>query len=111
MIWFFTRGATQVDLEVRRISMTGGYALVMNHSDGSERVQAFQDPRRLITYMLDLQQQFIADGWIPSSPIGRSAIVPVPVVRKKGRYLRRVRLAATHLHRTVTKRLAAAFGL
>jgi hypothetical protein len=111
MIWFFKRGVAQVDFEVRRVSSSGGYALVINHSDGSEHVQAFQDPRRLVSYVLDVQQQFISDGWIPSSPIGRTAVVPVPVVRRKGRYLRRARLAATRFHRTVTRRLAAAFGL
>ena len=111
MIWSFSRGAAQVDFEVRRLSPSGAYAVVINHSDGSERVDAFHDPRRLISHLLDVQQQFIAEGWIPSSPIGRSAIVPVPFVPRKGRYLRRARLAATHLRRTVTKRFAAAFGL
>ena len=111
MIWFFTRGAAQVDFEVRRHPQTGGYALVINQPDGSERVEAFHDAKRLIAHLLDVQQQFIAEGWVPSSPIGRSAIVPLPRVPKRGRYLRRARIAATHLHRTVTRRLAAAFGL
>jgi hypothetical protein len=109
MIWSFTRNAAQTDLEVRRLPE--GFALVVNGPDGSERVEAFHDPRRLINHLLDVQQQFIADGWIPSSPIGRYAIVPIPIVSKRGRYLRRARLAASHVQRAVTRRLAAAFGL
>jgi hypothetical protein len=109
MIWSFTRNAAQTDLEVRRLP--DGYALVVNGPDGSERVEAFHDPRRLINHLLDVQHQFIADGWRPTSPIGRSAIVPIPIVSRRGRYLRRARLVAINVQRAVTKRLAAAFGL
>lgn len=111
MIWFFTRGGVQIDFEVRRFPETGAYALVINYPDGTERVEPFDDPRRLIGHVLRTQQRFIDDGWVPSSPIGRSALVPLPPPSKRRRYLRRARIVAVKLHRTVTRRLAAAFGL
>ena len=111
MIWFFTRGSAQIDFEVRRRPETGEYALIVNLPDGSERTEAFDDPGRLIGRVLAAQQELIDEGWIPSSPIGRHAVVPLPSVSRRRRYLRRARNAAVHIHRTVTRRLAAAFGL
>ena len=73
MIWFFTRGSTQVDLEVRRAPESGAYALVVLYPDGTERVEEIRDPRRLIERTLEVQQRLIKDGWIPTGPAG-----PVP---------------------------------
>ncbi len=111
MIWFFTRGPAQIDIEVRRLSESGGYALVVSHPDGTERIEAFTEPKRLIARVLEAQQQFIDDGWLPTSPEGRGAVIRVSAIGKRGRYLRKAKVVAAQLHRTVTRRLAAAFGL
>ena len=48
MIWFFRRGNLQVDIEVRRIADPDGFELVVDYPDGSEGVQRFTDPRKLV---------------------------------------------------------------
>jgi hypothetical protein len=111
MIWFFTRGPAQIDFEVRRAPETGAYAVVVNYPDGTEEIEAFQDPTRLITRVLAVQRRLIEEGWVPSSPIGRTALVAHPSVSRRRRYMRLASNAAQQLRRTVTKRLAAAFGL
>jgi hypothetical protein len=68
MIWFFTRGSAQIDIEVRRISDPDGYELVVDYSDGEESVERFTNPRRLVERTLTLQRQLIGDGWMPSGP-------------------------------------------
>ena len=107
MIWFFTRGSAQIDFEVRRLPETGGFAMIVNLPDGTERTEAFDDPGRLIGRVLAAQQQLIEEGWVPSSPIVAQRRRPPPIVSRRRRYLRR---NAAAISITVTKRLAAAFG-
>jgi hypothetical protein len=68
MIWFFTRGSAQIDFEVRRITDPDGYELVVDYSDGSENIERFTNPRRLVDRSLTLQRRLIGDGWMPSGP-------------------------------------------
>jgi hypothetical protein len=110
MIWFFRRGNLQVDLEVRRIGDPDGFELVIDYPDGSEGVQRFTNPRKLVRRALSLQQQLIRDGWVPSGPGMRfrvDAAVAPPAARRR-RALPRL---LADVHRQVAARLAATFGL
>ncbi|MFL6280783.1 MAG: hypothetical protein ACJ731_11775 [Vicinamibacterales bacterium] len=108
MIWFFTRGSAQIDVEVRRISDPDGYELVVDYSDGSESVERYKKPRRLVERTLTLQRQLIGDGWIPSGP-GMYGVRAK--VRPRARVLRGPARLWAYVHRQVTARLAATFGL
>jgi len=110
MIWFFTRGSAQIDLEVRRIINPDGYELVVDYSDGSESTEIFTNPRKLVRRTLTLQQRLIRDGWIPSGP----GMYGLPARLSKAP--RRIRLKSparlwAYVHRQVAARLAATFGL
>ncbi|HTH03907.1 MAG TPA: hypothetical protein VL882_26710 [Vicinamibacterales bacterium] len=108
MIWFFTRGSAQIDIEVRRISDPDGYELVVDYSDGEESVERFTNPRRLVERTLTLQRQLIGDGWMPSGP-GMYGVRAK--VRPRARVLRGPARLWGYVHRTVSARLAATFGL
>jgi hypothetical protein len=115
MIWFFTRGAAQIDVEVHRGSEPGAYTLAVTYPDGAERIETFKTAARLVTRALTIQQRLIDEGWMPASPATGKTIVPR---RRHARLaaitVRRARLARTTLasvHRRITKKLAAAFGL
>jgi hypothetical protein len=112
MIWYFTRGAAQIDVEVHRRVPDGGYTLEVTYPDGTQLIEHFEDPARLVTRTLAAQQRLIEDGWMPASPLGGQAIPPKrPRRSRRARYARLARQAATQFHRRVTRRLAAAFGL
>ena len=90
MIWFFTRGQAQIDVEVHRGSEPGAYTLAVTYPDGAERIEQFDTATRLVTRALTIQQ----------------------------RRRRRVRFAAATARRalatvrqTIGRRLAATFGL
>jgi hypothetical protein len=108
MIWFFTRGSAQIDIEVRRIVDPDGYELVVDYSDGSEGVERFTNPRKLVQRTLNLQHRLIRDGWIPSGPGMYGA--PAKLHPHRRRLRGPARLWA-YVHRQVTERLAATFGL
>lgn len=111
MVWFFKRGAAQIDVEVHRHLQRGGYTLEVTFPDGTERIEHFDDPARLVTRTLAVQQRLIEDGWMPSSPLGGSTKPPQLRRRAAVRYVFTARRAVVRLHRTITRRLAAAFGL
>jgi hypothetical protein len=108
MIWFFTRGSAQIDIEVRRIADTDGYELVVDYSDGSESVERFTSPRRLVERTLALQRELIADGWMPSGP-GMYGVRAN--VRPRAKVLRGPARLWSFVHRHVTARIAATLGL
>ena len=108
MIWFFTRGSAQIDIEVRRISDPQGYELVIDYSDGSEGVERFTNPRRLVQRTLTLQRRLIRNGWVPSGPGMYGA--PARLREQSRRRGGPARLWA-YVHRQVSARLAATFGL
>jgi hypothetical protein len=110
MIWYFTRGSAQIDIEVRRRGSLG-YTLEVTYPDGSERTEHFDEPARLVTRALAVQQRLIEEGWMPSSPVGASAVKPRLRRPARRRYVSRARTAVANLHRSITRRLAAAFGL
>jgi hypothetical protein len=110
MIWFFTRDSAQVDIEIRRDVEPLRYVLIVTHPDGTERVERFAMPRRLVARMLRVQRRLIREGWTPSSPTGtavtleRRATPRIPLHQW-------ARRAAVRLQRRITRRLAAALGL
>jgi hypothetical protein len=108
MIWFFTRGSAQIDIEVRRTIEPDGYELVVDYSDGSEGVERFINPRRLVERTLTLQRDLIQDGWMPSGP-GMYGVRAK--VRPTGRILRGPARLWAYLQRHVKARVAATFGL
>lgn len=112
MIWYFTRGAAQIDVEVRRRLHGGGYMLEVTYPNGTELIEQFDDPARLVTRTLGVQQKLIEDGWMPASPLGGQAAVPKRHHRRRSlRYAYLARRVAARVHRSITRRLAAAFGL
>jgi hypothetical protein len=121
MIWFFTRGSAQIDVEVHRGPEAGAYTLAVTYPDGAERIERFETAARLVTRALTIQQRLIDEGWMPSSPATGKTMVP----RRRARSRRRpARMAAAAAHRArvahqtivlarqrISKRLAAVFGL
>ncbi|HXH06445.1 MAG TPA: hypothetical protein VNI83_07620 [Vicinamibacterales bacterium] len=66
MIWIFTRGRAQIDVEIRRAEEA--YELVVSYPDGTEHVERFGDPARLIDRSLRLQRRLMRDRWEPRRP-------------------------------------------
>ena len=111
MIWFFRRGNLQVDIEVRRIGDPDAFELVIDYPDGSEGVQRFTNPRKLVRRALRLQQQLIRDGWVPSGPGMRFRVDAAVAPRTPAKRRRAVPRLLAYVHRQVAARLAATFGL
>ena len=112
MIWHFTRENAHVDLEVHRLPESAGYIFAVTHADGSEKVENYTDAARLVTRVLSVQQRLLEDGWMPASPGAGRSTTRTPVRRRqRARHLSSVRGIVGRLHRSVTRRLAAAFGL
>jgi hypothetical protein len=109
MIWFFTRGNLQVDIEVRQVDVDA-FELVIDYPDGSEGVERFTNPRKLVRRTLSAQQRLIRDGWIPCGPGMRFRINSVATNSAGNRHLALPRLWA-YVQRQVAARLAATFGL
>jgi hypothetical protein len=111
MIWFFTRDSAQVDIEVRRLSEAGPFELVIDYPDGSEEVERFRSPKRLVKRTLAVQQRLLRQGWVPTGP-GRH-----PYMRKAPRHARGARRLKTmprlvwrFVQHQITRRIAATFG-
>jgi hypothetical protein len=118
MIWFFTRGVAQIDVEVHRGPEPGAYVLAVTYPDGVERIERFATAARLVSRTLTIQQRLIDEGWMPASPATGKTIVPRRPRRRHTRFAaaaargaRRARRAIAQVPRTIAKRLAAAFGL
>jgi hypothetical protein len=111
MIWYFTRGTAHIDLEVHRLGGATGYTFAVTYPDGAEQVESFTDPARLVTRVLSFQQKLIADGWMPSSTDGGPVSLGRQPVRRRQRYLLSARKTVRRIRRSVSRRLAAAFGL
>ena len=112
MIWFFTRGRAQVDIEVRRLIDGKTFELIVDYPDGSEGIERFTNPSKLVRRTLRLQRRLIREGWVPSGPGmrfgGSDPPAPVPPAAKPPRGPARL---WAFVHRQVTERLAATFGL
>ena len=113
MIWFFTRDSAQVDIEVRRLSETGLFELVIDYPDGSEEVERFRSPKRLVKRTLAVQHRLLREGWVPTGP-GRHRYMRTapPPARGAARRLKTMpRLVWRYVQQQVSRRIAATFGL
>jgi len=108
MIWSFTRGSAQVDIEVRRVGEPAVFELVVDYPDGSEEVRRFTEPRKLVRRTLNLQRRLIRQGWIPAGPDVRPPNTR-PSTPPPQRFAGPRRLWS-RLHKHVSERLAATFG-
>ena len=119
MIWFFTRGAAQIDVEVHRGTEPGAYTLAVTYPDGAERIERFDTAARLVTRALTIQQRLIDEGWMPSSPATGRTMMPrqrrtrrsARMAAAAARHARRARQSIAHARQRISKRLAAVFGL
>lgn len=118
MIWFFTRGAAQIDVEVHRGANPGAYVLAVTYPDGAERIEQFESAARLVTRALTIQQRLIDEGWMPSSPATGKTMIPRRHLRGRARLTAAAARQARRAHRTlvrarqsIRKRVAAVFGL
>ena len=117
MIWFFTRGAAQIDVEVHRGQEPGAYTLAVTYPDGAERIERFETAARLVARALTIQQRLIDEGWMPASPATGKTMVPRRLMRRRShfaaavRQARRAQSTLSDARRRISKRLAAAFGL
>ena len=112
MIWFFTRDSAQVDIEVRRVPDAGLFELVIDYPDGSEGVERFRNPRKLVDRTLAVQRRLIRAGWIPTGPGNHPRThAPRPGTHAaRAGHRRRVPRLWTYVQRQVRERLAATFG-
>ena len=112
MIWFFTRGAAQIDVEVHRGAEPGGYVLAVTYPDGAERIEEFETAARLVTRALTIQQRLIDEGWMPTSPATGKTMIPRHVRRRPVRFAAAAaRRAMATVRSSISRRLAATFGL
>jgi hypothetical protein len=116
MIWFFTRGAAQIDVEVHRGPDPRVYTLAVTYPDGAERVERFENAARLVTRALTIQQRLIDEGWMPSSPATGKTMLP----RRTGhrglaataaRHARRAKRTLVYARQKISRRVASVFGL
>ena len=119
MIWFFTRGAAQIDVEVHRGPNPGAYTLAVTYPDGAERIERFDTAARLVTRALTIQQRLIDEGWMPSSPATGKTMIPrrrnvsrpARVAAAAALQARRAKQTFSHARQRISKRLAAVLGL
>ncbi len=119
MIWFFTRGSAQIDVEVHRGPVPGAYTLAVTYPDGAERIERFDTAARLVTRALTIQQRLIDEGWMPSSPATGKTMMPrrrttnrsARMAAVAARHARLARQTITHARQRISERLAAVFGL
>jgi hypothetical protein len=114
MIWFFTRGSAQVDIEVRRVPDTGVFELVLDYPDGSEGIERFRDPRKLVARTLAVQRRLMREGWMPTGPGNHPRALTTGVNAARPRTPKRstrVPRIWAYVQQQVRQRLAATFGL
>jgi hypothetical protein len=112
MIWFFTRGAAQIDVEVHKGTEPGTYILAVTYPDGAERIEQLHTAARLVTRALTIQQRLIDEGWMPASPATGKTMIPRRVRRRHVRFATAAaRRAIATVRQSIGKRLAASFGL
>ena len=110
MIWFFTRGAAQIDVEVHRGTEPGAYTLAVTYPDGAERIEQFATADRLVTRTLTIQQRLIDEGWMPASPATGKTMVPRRVRRRHVLFsAAAARRALASMRESISRRLAATF--
>jgi hypothetical protein len=69
VIWFYAKKGRHLRCEVRELSDGDRFDLVITDVDGSERVEHFQDSVAVTRRTLQLESEWIRDGW--EGPFGR----------------------------------------
>lgn len=70
MLWIFERKGKQMRCEIRREGNGPGYEMIVTNSDGSQRMERFDDTTDLIKRTLDFQRELLESGWRqPKDPI------------------------------------------
>lgn len=69
MIWFYARQGHHLRCEVRHLADGDWFDLVITDADGSERVEHFSDSASLTRRTLQLEAEWIREGW--DGPFGR----------------------------------------
>ncbi len=97
MLWFFHRGNTRIDMEVRKNQEDTLYEIVVSYPDRSAEVVQVEDAKELIDCVLELQNDLVNDGWTPrvtwgvlpprplnhvdrSAPVPRALVSPSPTL-------------------------------
>ncbi|MCA1560338.1 MAG: hypothetical protein LC804_08750 [Acidobacteria bacterium] len=114
MIWSFRRGSAEIDIEVRR-SAQEKYYLIVSYPDGTEKVERFGSPTRLIERSLKVQRRLIAEHWEPQGAVTRHTHMTRTAAmlrRSRWRVGRRVRLVRQFLPlgAKIRRVLASTFG-
>jgi hypothetical protein len=113
MIWFFTRDSAQIDIEVRRVPDSGMFELVIDYPDGSEGIERFRSPTRLVKRTLAVQRRLIRNGWAPTGPGNHPRTHAARTVARPRPGPSGVRTTSrvwAYFQRQVRERLAATFG-
>jgi hypothetical protein len=107
MIWFFTRGAAQIDVEVHKGTVPGTYTLAVTYPDGAERIEQLDTAARLVTRTLMIHQRLIDEGWMPTGPATGKSMIPRRLRRRQVRFAAAAaRRALAVVRLSISKRLA-----
>jgi hypothetical protein len=69
MIWFFERTGKYIRCETRE-TPDNAYELVITDSDGTERVERFEDSASLAKRQVEIELNLTSDGWTgPHGPV------------------------------------------
>lgn len=65
MLWFFERQKSRLHYEIRRQTDSEEFEIVITRPDGTQEVEQYEDPMRLLKRSADLQNALRAEGWQP----------------------------------------------
>jgi hypothetical protein len=63
MLWTYCREGCQIYYEIRQALDSDGFELVLKYPDGSERCEAFDDPKALERRASEVESFLSSDGW------------------------------------------------
>ena len=69
MIWFYAKQGRHLRCEVRQLAEGDRFDLVITDADGAERVEHFTDSASVTQRSLQLEAEWIHEGW--DGPFGR----------------------------------------
>jgi hypothetical protein len=69
VIWFYAKLGQHVRCEVRPVTNGERFDLIITEADGTERVEHFEDSASVTQRTLQLEAEWIRQGW--DGPFGR----------------------------------------
>ena len=69
VIWFYAKQGRHLRCEVRQLAEGDRFDLVITDADGTERVEHFTDSASVTQRSLQLEAEWIHEGW--DGPFGR----------------------------------------